>query len=97
MAEERPRGSRAGRCLGALSFAVGMALLLVVFGLAAGAFARVPEALAAGPERAGHGVAGLLAAAAARALFLFVMAYASSLLASKGLELYHRARGEGGR
>jgi len=95
MACEGVAESRAGRWVGALVFAVGLALLLVVFGLAAAAFAALPEAIAAGPELQGQGVGPALALAGGRALFLFVMAYAGSLVASKGLEMHYRARGTG--
>lgn len=93
MNAESDRRNRAGRRVGAAIFAAGMALLLVVFGLAASAFARVPATL--GGPRASSGLGGQLAEVGARVMFLFVMAYVSSLVASKGLDLYEAARREG--
>lgn len=81
------------RRLGAGIFALGLLLLALVFTLAAIAFAQVPARLASPPG----GVAALLAVALVRTLFLLVMAYAASLLASKGLELYQAGREEGPR
>lgn len=90
---ETDKPSRASRWVGGLLFAVGMAMLIVVFGLAATAFMEVPEALAAGGQASAAGLAPALAGTAARVGFLLVMAYVSSLFASKGLELYEAARG----
>ena len=89
--------SGTGRWLGGLIFAVGLLMLIAVFALAAVAFAQVPEVLASGGRSSGQGLVGGLAATGARAAFLLVMAYVSSLVASKGLELYQaaRSRGEG--
>jgi len=96
MQAERTSPSRAGRVLGATIFAAGMVMLLVVFALAALAFAQVPHALMAPRASPGPGIGRLLAVTAARAGFLLVMAYVSSLIASKGLELYQAAPGERG-
>ena len=70
-------------------------MLVVVFSLAAMAFLEVPEALAAGGKASGTGLGPALAGTAARVGFLLVMAYVSSLFASKGLDLYAAARGRG--
>ncbi|UCC67541.1 MAG: hypothetical protein JSV79_10490 [Armatimonadota bacterium] len=88
--------NRAGRRVGALIFAVGLIMLVVVFALAAAAFQQIPAALGADEAGSGPGLGSALAAIGARAAFLLVMAYASSLLASKGLDLYQAARGDGG-
>ncbi len=93
MSAEGTRGSRAGRWVGGLIFAVGVVLLVVVFALAAGAFADIPAALGEGEGGSGSNLGGALAATGARAALLLVMAYASSLLASKGVDLYQAARG----
>jgi len=80
-------GSREGRRLGIVVFVIGVLLLLVVFALAVGAFSALPQALQHGPltlDAAG----GLLAVTVARAFVLIAMAYAGSLLASKGIEFY---------
>lgn len=66
---------------------VGAALLSVVVALAWQAFSGLPAAVQGKPltlERVG----GLVAVTAARACLLIAMAYAASLLASKGIELY---------
>jgi len=78
-------------------FAVGVALLCVVFVLAAVTFGQVPRVMGS-PAAAERGSASILGAAAVRALLLFVMAYAGSLVASKGLELHMAGRrgGEAG-
>jgi len=77
---------RAGRWFGGVIFLIGLGMMAAVFALAAIAFLRVPEALS------GVGGARPLAAAGVQIGFLFVMAYLSSLFASKGLELFSIAR-----
>lgn len=94
MSAERKTTNRGGRWLGALIFAVGIIMLVVVFVLAAVAFGEVPAALTKGGSARALGAG--LAMAGARAAFLLVMAYVSSLLASKGLDLYQAARGDSG-
>jgi len=94
MSAERKTTDRVGRRLGALIFAVGMIMLVVVFVLAAVAFGEVPVALAR--PRGVSGIGHALAATGARAAFLLVMAYVSSLVASKGLDLYQAAPGDSG-
>ena len=80
---------RAGRWFGGLVLLVGLAMMAAVFSLAVVAFFRVPEALmGSGSE----GITRPLAAAGVQIGFLFVMAYLSSLFASKGLELFSIAR-----
>ncbi len=81
--------SRAGRWFGGMVFLIGLAMMAVVFALAVIAFLRVPEVLM-GTGR--EGLARPLAAAGVQIGFLFVMAYLSSLFASKGLELFSVAR-----
>ena len=93
---ETGRPHRAGRFLGGLIFAVGLGMLIAVFVLAAAAFAQVPAALGSSGRSSGQGLAVALGVTAARVGFLVVMAYASSLVASKGLELLEAARGRGG-
>ncbi len=85
---------RTGRSIGIALFAIGIAALIVVFALAAVAFARVPAQIEDPNLVAQRGVGGVLAAAAVKALFLLVMTYAASLLASKGIELSHAAGDE---
>lgn len=94
MSSDTPGFRRAGRWLGAVIFGAGVALLLVVFVLAAVTFYRLPQLLSSsssGPR----GIALPLAISLVRAVFLLVMAYVSSLLASKGLELLSTANTEG--
>ncbi len=74
-------------------FAIGIALLVGVFWLAVSAFLAVPETLDAASKSSGQGLIAALAGVAARVGFLAVMAYVSSLVASKGLELFSAARG----
>ena len=93
MRTENQTSSRAGRLLGGIIFAIGMALLLVVFVLAARAFSEVPDGLEASASASEPGVGVVLAGAAVRAAFLIVMAYASSLMASKGLDLHQAGKG----
>jgi len=95
MNSEKTGANRSGRWLGALIFAIGVAMLVIVFVLAAGAFAEVPAALAR-PQAEG-GLVRALGVTGARAAFLLVMAYVSSLLASKGLDLYQAAQGKSGK
>ena len=83
---------RVGRWFGGLVFLIGLGMMAAVFALAVIAFLRVPEALAGGGGASGDGVTGPLAAAGVQIGFLFVMAYVSSLFASKGLELFSTAR-----
>lgn len=82
---------RAGRWSGGVIFLIGLAMLVGVFSLAVVAFLQVPEALA-GAQRTGRGLGWALAGTAAQVGFLIVMAYAGSLISSKGLELYGAAR-----
>ena len=88
MAMERAQDP-GGRAAGMVMVVVGVLLLLLVFALALLTFAALPEQLRAAGATTLEGAGRVLALAAARALLLFVMAYAASLLASKGLELYH--------
>ncbi len=83
---------RPGRWLGGLIFAVGLAMMAVVFGLAVTAFFRIPEALLSTSRSGSEGLARPLAAAGVQIGFLFVMGYVSSLFTSKGLELFSAAR-----
>jgi TRAP-type C4-dicarboxylate transport system permease small subunit len=85
MSEERV-GERSGRRLGMVVFVIGVISLLVVFALAVGAFSGVAQGLKRGPVTL-DAAGGLVALAVARAFLLMAMAYAGSLLASKGIEL----------
>ena len=96
MNAETTRPNRPGRVIGAVIFGLGMIMLVVVFALAATAFARIPSVLGSGSAASGPALGEQLAAIGAQALFLLVMAYVSSLVASKGLELYQAARTPGG-
>jgi hypothetical protein len=71
-------------------------MMVTVFGLAAVLFAGVPETLATAGRSSPQGLGPALAATAGRALLLLVMAYVSSLLTSKGLDLYVAARPQSG-
>jgi hypothetical protein len=68
-------------------------MLVVVFVLAALAFAGLPQALDSASRSGSQGLLHVLAGVGARVAFLVVMAYVSSLVASKGLELFYAARG----
>ena len=83
-----------GRVLGIVIFAIGVVLLIVVFALAAITFGQLARAMA-NPPSVGPGIPTVLAVAGVRAVFLLVMAYVSSLLASKGLDLFTAAKSEG--
>lgn len=83
---------RPGRWVGGIVFAVGLAMMVAVFGLAVTAFFQVPEALLSTSRKGSEGLARPLAAAGVQIGFLFVMAYVSSLFTSKGLELFATAR-----
>ncbi len=86
---ELPRREAKARAFGAVLLAVGAILLLAVFALALRTFMTLPAQLRAAGAATLEGAGRVLAVAAAQALFLFVMAYAASLLASKGVEFYH--------
>jgi hypothetical protein len=93
MNDEARKPNRLGRWTGGLIFAVGMAMLVMVFVLAAAAFAELPQTLDSASQSSGQGLIHALAGVAARVGFLVVMAYVASLVASKGLELFYAARG----
>ena len=95
MKGDNGKSGGAGRWTGAALFTIGMVMLVGVFALAAVSFAQVPRAIGGSHAASDPGLGALLGAAAARAGFLLVMAYVSSLVASKGLELYQAARGKG--
>lgn len=88
MTEASSGGHRGALWAGGLVFAIGLTMMLGVFALAVTAFLRVPAALAGPGESMGRS----LAIAGVQIGFLFVMAYLSSLFASKGLELFAAAR-----
>jgi ABC-type nickel/cobalt efflux system permease component RcnA len=93
MVEQQRGPHRAGQWFGGLVFAIGLAMMVAVFVFAVMAFLQVPAALAAGGRIGGEdGLGRALAVAAVRIGLLFVMAYVSSLFASKGLELFAAAR-----
>jgi hypothetical protein len=92
MADVKSAGHRGGLCVGGLVFGIGLAMMLGVFVMAVMAFIRVPAALATPADSLGRS----LAVAGVQIGFLFVMAYLSSLFASKGLELFAAARGSEG-
>ncbi len=97
MTTQTPREDRPGGRAGFVLFLVGMLALAVVFVLAAIAFTRLPAEIADAKRVAEQGLGRILAAAAAKAVFLLVMTYAGSLFASKGLELYQAGRRKEGR
>jgi len=80
------------RAAGMIIFAIGIALMLLVFVLAAMTFSQLPQ-LIGGGTAAPQGIVSVLTVAAVRGGLLLVMAYVSSLLASKGLELYAVSKG----
>ncbi len=79
------------RRAGGVILGVGVALLLAVFAIAVHTFAGLPRQMQAANASTLEGAGRVLAIAGARAVLLFAMAYAGSLVASKGLELYHFA------
>jgi|WetSurMetagenome_2_1015567.scaffolds.fasta_scaffold788271_1 hypothetical protein len=91
MSEERVVNPK-GRALGIVMLVVGAALLLLVFILAARTFAGL-SGPAHGSGAGLESASALLAGIAARTAMLLVMAYASSLVASKGIELYAASSG----
>jgi hypothetical protein len=93
MNDEARKPNRTGRWVGALIFAIGMAMLVAVFALAALAFAGLPQILDGASRSGSQGLIHVLTGVGARVAFLVVMAYVSSLIASKGLELFYAARG----
>jgi hypothetical protein len=95
MSEHSTPADKAARGAGLAVFLVGLGLLLAVFGWAYRLFAAaVPRVSATGGASGLAG--GDLGAEAVRLLvrlgFLFLMAYVASLVATKGIELYHAAR-----
>ena len=72
-------------------FCMGVVGIVVVFVLAAVAFANVPAQIGDAKRVAEQGLGSILSSAVVRAVFLLVMTYAASLIASKGMELYHTA------
>ncbi len=88
MTEAKAGTHRTGLWAGGAVFGLGLVMMLGVFALAATAFFRVPTALTGPVDGMGRG----LAIAGVQIGFLFVMAYLSSLIASKGLELFAAAR-----
>jgi len=85
------QGGRAARRVGMLIFTIGIVLLAVVFSLAIITFRQLPQMMA--DDRVSpQGIIRGLTVAAVRGGFLLVMAYVSSLLASKGLDLYSASK-----
>jgi hypothetical protein len=91
MAAQDASSGSAGRSFGMIVFAIGVALLAAVLILAMLTFRQLPQVLAS-DQPVPQGILTVLAIAAVRALFLIVMGYVSSLIASKGLELYSASR-----
>ena len=87
--------SAAGQVIGLVLFALGIIMLVVVFVWAYLLFDAAAQALAetkiADPTQ--PSLSQLLGAGGLRVGLLFVMGYASSLLASKGLHLFAISRG----
>ncbi len=93
MVEQQLGPHRAGQWFGGFVFVLGLTMMVAVFVFAVMAFLQVPAALAAGGRISGEGGLGrALAVAGVRIGLLFVMAYLSSLFASKGLELFAASR-----
>lgn len=88
MTEGKSEAHRGGLWAGGVVFTLGVAMMLVVFALAVTAFVRVPAALAGPAKDLGRS----LTIATMQIGFLFVMGFVSSLIASKGLELFAAAR-----
>ncbi len=85
----QPVACSGAKAWGAVMLGVGAVLLLTVFTLALVTFSGLPGQLHAPSAATLEGLGRVLAVVAARTLLLFVMAFAASLLASKGLEFYH--------
>lgn len=81
---------RAGRGAGIVVFFVGAGLLLVVFFLAYTELIA-SGALAAAPAAAPPPAANVALLVATKGLFLFVMGFAASAIANKGIGLYQAA------
>ena len=81
----------ASRGIGVTLFCLGVVGIVIVFVLAAVAFANVPTQIADAKRVAEQGLGSILSGAVVKAVFLLVMTYAASLIASKGMDLYHTA------
>jgi hypothetical protein len=82
---------------GLLVFALGILMLLGVFGLSYSLFSTAAGRLAAAetaPVSSLSPISSFLANNAIKLAFLIVMGYVSSLIAGKGLSLYGVSRGE---
>jgi len=85
-----------GRAAGIIIFALGVILLLLVFVWAYQLFVQAAHSLSSTTSASGASSPPLgryLAGSAVRLAFLFVMSYAASLVATKGLQLYGVCRG----
>ncbi|HUV03801.1 MAG TPA: hypothetical protein VMX94_01695 [Armatimonadota bacterium] len=81
------------RVVGMAVFALGVVVLLFVFGVAYTMFTSPADELLSprggqSPSLTGAGLGNALAAALVRLVLLFVMTLAGSLIASKGIQLY---------
>jgi len=81
----------ASKGIGVTLFCLGVVGIVIVFVLAAVAFANVPAQIADAKRVAEQGLGSILSGAVVKAVFLLVMTYAASLIASKGMDLYHTA------
>lgn len=82
-------GQRAARAFGAICFVIGAGALVAVFFMAYGIFKHPLPGLG---SNSGGGLAWTGAAAGARLVACFVMAYAGWLLCGRGIQLYSAAR-----
>jgi hypothetical protein len=82
---------RAGRVSGILVFALGVALLLVVFYLA---YIELVASGALAGTAGGRSAGDMALFVAAKALFLFVLGFVASAIANKGIALYQAAGGQ---
>ena len=81
----------ASKGIGVTLFCLGVIGIAIVFVLAAVAFANVPAQIADAKRVAEQGLGSILSGAVVKTVFLLVMTYAASLIASKGMDLYHTA------
>lgn len=86
-----PAVRSASKGIGVTLFCLGVVGIVIVFVLAAVAFANVPAQIADAKRVAEQGLGSILSGAVVKAVFLLVMTYAASLIASKGMDLYHTA------
>lgn len=88
MSEQLMPRNRWGLATSALALVLGLLLLLGVFVLTLSTFVNLPGQMQSPAGATLEGAGRILGLAVARVLLLFVMAFAASLLASKGIEFF---------